>query len=74
MEEGTVHGKACLQSSIDFTAGDQVDGHAFFCHNLINTLEAGCLAGKQRVAALAQGFLHGVHIQMAIITDAVFIH
>ena len=74
MEEGTLHGEASLHSGVHFAAGDQVDGHTLFCHDLINALKAGCLAGEERVAALTQSVLHGVHIQTAIITDAVFIH
>ena len=70
VEEGTLHGEVCLHSSINFTGRDQIDGHTFFGHNFINTLEAGCLAGKEGVTTLTQGFLHGIHIQMAIITDA----
>ena len=74
VEEGTLHGEVCLHGSIDFTGRNQVNGHALFCHNLVNALEASCLAGKQRIATPTQCFLHSVQIDAAVITDAVFIH
>ena len=74
VEERALHGEACFQCSIHLAGRNQVDGHAFFRHNFINTLEASCLAGIEGIAALPQSLLHSIHIQMAIVTDAVFIH
>ena len=53
-------------------------GDLFSC-NLDRTLafvgsRRASFAGKEGVTSLTQGFLHCVHINTAIVTDAVFIH